>query len=407
MTTSVRWKKVEVDVFQRMRGLSPDAQLLYLFLRCSDVTCMLPGLQEVGPGQLAERLRMTPEGFRSAWTEIERLGLARADWEARLVYLPGVIAIDVPLSPNVVTGWAKDLSSLPPCGLLSEAVKDFAEVFQARSKRPRNKGDKADPLAFLQAFDAVVSKSFGESLPTSSPESSVKSSPQIKDYRDKREEQQESESLISLTTTEERGIEMNTGLRVANAVINIYNNTLNAIRSDIDLEIPIVTALGKYLEIVNELLATGYSQEQMVRACTAFPFSAWHMGFQEDIKAKGLNREGEPAMVTIGTLERERRFYLEDVLKVRPKDQIVHLNFLYTNPPRWTWRKYGLGGAVFFPLIEEWKAVVLEAAWDYQGMDKVIELIESGAELVLITDALQEAIPDDVQDKRFILPGGK
>lgn len=425
-----RWKKLEVDIYAKMRGLSPDAERLYLFLRCSDVTTMLPGLQEVGPAQLAERLRLTSEGFAAAWHEIEAQGLGVADWQARLVYLPGVLEVDPPLSPNVVTGWARDLGTLPRCPLLREAMKDFLEVFRERSQRPRNKGDKADPGSFLQAFQAVVSKSLPESIGFSSgpeggksktktkaetsaktfadpySESSPKSHPKKKreDIRRETEERELLYSMSSSTTSRaHEGEEMEPGTESGEAIILEYNHTLAAIGEDIGIKIP---ALGVTIDAVNridELIGLGYTWKSLTRAVRALPFSEWHMGFPERIQGKERNGDGDYRIIEVGRKEREPRWFLEDILKVSPKNQIEYLNSLYVSPPNWAWKKYGPSGAVFLPLMEEWKGILLEACWEYEGMDKVMELIDAGANLVDIIEALEEL---QITDERFSPLGG-
>lgn len=110
------------DKFLQLSRPQPNAQTLWLYLITGPHTTSVPGLFQAGEAQLAEALMWPVKGFRSAWLEIEALGMARADWQARVVWLPKAIYYNVPESPNVVRGWRHSLDEIPACALKGEAL---------------------------------------------------------------------------------------------------------------------------------------------------------------------------------------------------------------------------------------------------------------------------------------------
>ena len=89
------------------------------------------------------------EGFREAFAEAFREGIVKADWKARLVWVPNVIRHNPPESPNVVRSWRVAWDELPECKLKTEAYKTLK--------------------AFLEAFGEAFAKAFGEACPHPSP----------------------------------------------------------------------------------------------------------------------------------------------------------------------------------------------------------------------------------------------
>jgi hypothetical protein len=93
-------------------------------------TTAIPGVIPAGSFALAESLRWSVEGFRGAFAEIEREGMAKADWEAQLVWLPKAIQYNPPESPNVIKAWVKVWAELPDSELKPEifqTLKAFVE----------------------------------------------------------------------------------------------------------------------------------------------------------------------------------------------------------------------------------------------------------------------------------------
>ena len=109
---------------EKVRALSapqPCGQSLWVALLAGPQVGIIPGLVSIGEAGFAEQLRWSVEGFRSAFAEIERLGMARADWSARLVWVPKALQHNKPSSPSVVIGWRVTWELLPECALKEEA----------------------------------------------------------------------------------------------------------------------------------------------------------------------------------------------------------------------------------------------------------------------------------------------
>jgi hypothetical protein len=114
---------------ERFRQLSrprPSGQWLWLYLLTGPHTTAIPGLFAAGEAGLTEALGWSLSAFRAAWLEIERAGMARADWRARVVWIPKALLYNEPENPNVVKGWAMQLRELPECDLSREAAASIA-----------------------------------------------------------------------------------------------------------------------------------------------------------------------------------------------------------------------------------------------------------------------------------------
>ena len=152
-----RYRKVKVKIWgdEKFRALSaapPNAQTLFFYLITGPHTVGLPGASHVGEAALAEGLGWPLKAFRKAFTEVSTKGMAKADWEARLVFVPRAVEHNPPENPNVVTAWGRAFGELPECDLKREVfqhVKDFIKGF-----------DKTLKKVFVKAFV----KAFGDTL---------------------------------------------------------------------------------------------------------------------------------------------------------------------------------------------------------------------------------------------------
>jgi hypothetical protein len=125
------------------------------------------------------------KGFRSAWIELERQHMVRADWASRLIWIPNAVRHNPPESPNVVRSWRPSVDDLPECALKTEAlvvlrkaceglgeafVKAFDEAFPGISDRaspklwPNQEQDQEQEQEFRSA------SGLPEGLPESPPE---------------------------------------------------------------------------------------------------------------------------------------------------------------------------------------------------------------------------------------------
>src|SRR5262252_6925471 len=85
-------------------------------------TRALPGLFSIGEAGLAEVLGWPLRGFRAARRELEAQGIVKADWLARIVWIPNALKHNPPESPNVVRRWRATVDEMPECALKIEAV---------------------------------------------------------------------------------------------------------------------------------------------------------------------------------------------------------------------------------------------------------------------------------------------
>jgi hypothetical protein len=130
-----RYRKIDTRMYgdSRFRELSspePSGKYLWVFLLTGPQTSNIPGLFRAGEMALAEELEWGPEGFRKAFAELFAKGLVKADWKARVVWIPNVIKYNAPENPNVVKSWRPAWDEIPECALKAEAyerLKAFTE----------------------------------------------------------------------------------------------------------------------------------------------------------------------------------------------------------------------------------------------------------------------------------------
>lgn len=123
------------EKIRRLTHPQPCGLSLWVYLLTGPHTTSIPGLFVAGEMSLAEALGWPIEGFREGFRELLREGLAKADWAARVVWIPNAIKCNPPANPNVVKGWLSYLVEIPECSLKDEACQHF-QAFLA-SKGPK------------------------------------------------------------------------------------------------------------------------------------------------------------------------------------------------------------------------------------------------------------------------------
>jgi hypothetical protein len=123
--------------FRNLTAPPPCGQFLWVRLLSGPELANIPGLFSTTESHLAEALGWSLEGFREAFAEVLREGMAKADWKARLVWVPKAILHNLPGNPNVVKSWRTMWVELPECALKTEAymelyehMKDMGKAFQ-------------------------------------------------------------------------------------------------------------------------------------------------------------------------------------------------------------------------------------------------------------------------------------
>ncbi|ECT1022965.1 TPA: hypothetical protein H2A59_002435 [Salmonella enterica] len=125
---------------------------------------------------MAEELEWDIKAFDEAFLEVSSQGMAKADFNARLVWLPNALRHNKPESPNVVRSWRDELELLPECDLKNEAIANIRNHLMSLG------------AAYLQAFDEILTD---ENKP--SPKASRKASPKTTPNQEQEQEQEQEE----------------------------------------------------------------------------------------------------------------------------------------------------------------------------------------------------------------------
>lgn len=183
-----RYRKVEVSLWadERFRSISQNAQYMYLFLLTGPHTGPIPGLFKSGELAMSEELGWEPEAFREAFREVFQQGLAKADWKARVVWIPDAIEHNLPQSPNVIKSWKEELKIIPECALKNEALQAIRAALEQFGN------------AYLSVFDEISSgKPSGKpsAKPSAKPSGkpSGKPCPNQEQYQKQKQEQEQKE----------------------------------------------------------------------------------------------------------------------------------------------------------------------------------------------------------------------
>lgn len=145
------WRRVYVRMWRRgsftkLSKMQPTGQGLWCYLLTCPDSLPLPGAIVSGKAGLAEDLSWSPEDLARCWAELEREGMAEADWVAKLIWLPGAPAHNLPQSVMVAVGWGTAWRSLPDCDLKWRIKR---EVVEALKEGPRGAGE-----GFLRGCEA-------------------------------------------------------------------------------------------------------------------------------------------------------------------------------------------------------------------------------------------------------------
>jgi uncharacterized phage protein (TIGR02220 family) len=123
-----RYRKIEVrmwgdEKFRNLSPMPPCGQGLWVYLLTGPHTSAIPGLFRVGRAAMAEELDWDIEAFDEAFREAFQQGMVKADWKAKVVWVPNSLPCNKPESPNVVTSWRDSWELLPECDLKREAYE--------------------------------------------------------------------------------------------------------------------------------------------------------------------------------------------------------------------------------------------------------------------------------------------
>lgn len=157
-----RYRKVEVrtwgdEKFRSLSALPPCGQGLWLFLITGPHTGPIPGLFRAGRAAMAEELDWELEAFDKAFQEVFQQGMVKADFKARVMWVPNAIKHNRPESPNVVKSWAAEFDLIPECDLKREALEHLRASVYALGE------------SFGRAFDETFGKASAKASPKAMP----------------------------------------------------------------------------------------------------------------------------------------------------------------------------------------------------------------------------------------------
>lgn len=156
--------------FAALTPLPPSGQSLWLYLLTCPETSAVPGAIPCGRAGLAEALGWELDDFQRCWAELEREGMAVADWKARLVWLPKALEINPPASPNVVKRFAEHFALLPDCEVKDRIRAGLRAFCMARGPEEHEGKGKSFAETFAEAF--------GEAMPQAKPEATAEALPE-------------------------------------------------------------------------------------------------------------------------------------------------------------------------------------------------------------------------------------
>ena len=155
---------------------------------------------------MAEELDWEQEAFDEAFREVSKQGMAKADFKARLVWLPKAVLHNKPESPNVVRSWRVEMDLLPECELKREAIAGIRAALGAMG------------APYVEAFDEILQprKNAEEKA---SPKPSAK--PSAKAMANQEQEQEQDEEPSGSVGSADRLPRCDT-----QSVVDLYHDTL-------------------------------------------------------------------------------------------------------------------------------------------------------------------------------------
>lgn len=166
------------EKFRRLSALRPSAQALWIHLITGPHNRGVPGLFRLSKQNLIEELGWSLKELDRCWGEIEREGMAVANWSERIVWIPSGPRHDRPGNPNVVAGWWRQLSPLPECELLMRALHGLRDWCAAEGQGWTDAFDKGLRKAFQKGFLEAFSKGCNARVPCPCPCPSPTPSPE-------------------------------------------------------------------------------------------------------------------------------------------------------------------------------------------------------------------------------------
>lgn len=140
----------------------PSGKGLWYELLFGEQTGIIPGLFKIGEAGFAEQLEWPLKDFRRCWQELLDAELVvKADWKARLIWVPNAIHHNSPRNPKQVLHWRKTWQLLPACDLKQEAklyLEQFFKQYQESFQQAFTKVSGIQPALSIGYQEAGSSK---------------------------------------------------------------------------------------------------------------------------------------------------------------------------------------------------------------------------------------------------------
>jgi hypothetical protein len=231
-----RFRKIDPKMWvdAKFRKLDQNAKMLWIYLLTGPETTSLPGVIPAGRAQLTEALGWTFEVFDEAFRQVFEQGMAEADWDARLVYVPNAVRYNPPESPNVVVSWRDHWHTTPECELKNKALHGLQAFMQDMSE------------AFREAFQ----KAFLKSKPKT---------------RANQEQEQEQDLYTNLAF----------GGEPDNHIDELFNYYIAGWKANVNgKRLPVLDA--KRRKLIQARFDEGCTVDDLKRACDGLWQSEWH-----------------------------------------------------------------------------------------------------------------------------------
>ncbi len=130
-TNMIRYNEVSITTWisNDFRSLSINAKLVWVYFLIGPIRTSLPGIYRVGKGACTDDLDISFNDFEKAFKEIEKKGMAVADWDSKVVMLNNWHKYNRPPSnQNVLRSWLNILDGIPQCTLKDKYTKLLIDI---------------------------------------------------------------------------------------------------------------------------------------------------------------------------------------------------------------------------------------------------------------------------------------
>lgn len=163
---------------------APGPRALHVAFLVGPGTTIIRGVIVGGSAALAEHLDWTRDELLAAFSELERRGIAEADWRARLVFVPHLLRRNRPANPNVVKHQRKFFDRLPACDLKTRIDDQMRQLLvqhgQAHPVASKDASRPPDPFAYIRAWDETFAERSADRS-ANVPETFAQGSPDVPD----------------------------------------------------------------------------------------------------------------------------------------------------------------------------------------------------------------------------------